>query len=67
MQTCSQMNDCDSVVIAEHNILSDIFTCVLVRDIVEEMVKNPNSQYTVYHDVDAKRSFGKRRIKKPAT
>ncbi len=61
LESCSQMTDCDSVVIAEHNTVSGTYTCVLVQGIVEQLGTNADSQYTVYQAVDNKRSFGKNR------
>ncbi len=37
----------------------DMFACIFVRDLVEEMVLNPNSTHDVYINVNIKRQFGK--------
>ena len=50
------------MILAAHNTTTNAFTCVMVNDIVEEMVNTANTQYTVYTthgDTIEKRTYGK--------
>ncbi len=50
------------MILAAHNTTTDAYTCVMVNDIVEEVVNNPGLQhtvYTIYSDTIRKRTYGK--------
>ena len=36
----------------------DMYACIFVRDLVEEIILNPSSTHDVYIDVNIKRQFG---------
>ena len=54
------MAGCQSVILAGYNPTTDTYTCVMVRDIVQEMLTNTQPQYTVYLGIAHKTTFGKK-------